>query len=90
MEEVEIKRKRKGSSTTPFKSRRHFFLSFKLRVVKMRVEENLPVKLVCSEAGLHQTTLSKWVRLYRQYGESGLAPRPREAGSEVRSLRCFV
>jgi transposase InsO family protein len=49
----------------------------------MRLEENLPVKLVCSEAGVHQTSLSKWVRLYRQYGESGLASSPHSARSEV-------
>jgi len=83
MEEVEAKRKRKGSSTSSRKTCQHFSPSYKLRLVKMRVEENLPVKLVCSEAGIHQTSLSKWVRLYRQYGESGLAPRPRPVRSEV-------
>lgn len=49
----------------------------------MRVEENLPMKLVCSESGLHQTTLCRWVRLYRKYGESGLAPSPGKPRSEV-------
>lgn len=83
MEEVEVKRKRKGFLTTPHKSRRHFSLSYKLRLVKMCLEEGLPVRLVSSEAGIHQTSLSKWIRLYRKSGESGLAPSPREAGAEV-------
>jgi transposase-like protein len=83
MEEVEVKRKRKSSSTIHHKSCRHFSQSYKLRLVKMRVEENIPMKLVCSEAGLHQTTLCRWVRLYRQYGESGLAPSQGTAQSEV-------
>jgi len=45
---------------------------FRLRVVRMFLEEKYPVSIICEETGVGKSTLSAWVRKYRQLGEDGL------------------
>jgi transposase len=55
--------------------------------VQLCVEESFPVERVAREMGVGRSTLSKWVRLYRDQGEAGLQsksvrwnrPRPKVA-----------
>jgi len=52
---------------------------FELRrkAVQLCLEEGFPVQQVAREMGVGLSTLSKWVRVYREQGEAGLQPKPR-------------
>jgi transposase-like protein len=54
---------------------------FKVRIVKMFLEESVPVPVICKESGICDGTLHRWVKAYRSSGESGLENR---AGSNGR------
>lgn len=81
MEEVVQKRKRKGRVKARAKTYRHYSKSFKVRIVKMHEEEDIPLHIICSEPGVPGSTVNNWIRLYRQAGESGLEPTPHSARS---------
>ena len=49
-------------------------VELRLRAVKLRLEEGFPLDLVAREAKVSQSTLSNWIRRYRQHGEAGLKP----------------
>ena len=72
MEEVKAKGKRKASSP---RKRKFFTGEGRLRLVKLRVEDGIPVDTICREAGIGQTTLDRWVRQYKKVGAKGLENR---------------
>ncbi|MBU1208151.1 MAG: DDE-type integrase/transposase/recombinase [Proteobacteria bacterium] len=81
MESVEeVKRKSKGKESR-FGNRYGFEL--KLRCVKLRLEEGLPVSLLCKEAGVSKDAVYHWVKAYQERGEAGL----RNQGVSVGSRR---
>jgi transposase InsO family protein len=57
-------RKKKRSGPYP--------VEFRLRTVRLYLEEGYSVALVQSEMGVSGETLYKWIKRYRQYGEEGL------------------
>src|SRR4030042_6295263 len=70
MESVEeVKRKSKGKESR-FGKRYGFEL--KLRCVKLRLEEGLPVSLLSKEAGVSKDVVYRWVKAYQERGEAGL------------------
>jgi transposase-like protein len=42
------------------------------QAVQLYLEEGFPPELIAREMGVGKSTLSKWVRLYRDHGEAGL------------------
>jgi transposase InsO family protein len=50
----------------------------------MYLEEQYPVRLICDETGVGQSTLSAWVRRYRLHGEEGLKTKPRSFSKKPR------
>jgi len=44
----------------------------RLHVVRMYLEEEYPVNLICKETGVGRSTIATWVRKYRLQGEDGL------------------
>jgi transposase InsO family protein len=56
-------------------TRRQFSKSFKLRVVKMGVEDGLPVAIICKESGINHSNYYRWARQYRTGGEGSLGSR---------------
>ena len=44
----------------------------KLRCVKLRLEEELPVSWVSKEVGVGKDTVYHWVKAYQERGEAGL------------------
>ena len=46
----------------------------RLRVVRMYLEEEYPVSMICQETGVGRSTISTWVKKYRLHGEEGLTP----------------
>jgi transposase InsO family protein len=57
-------KKRHGGPPYPFE--------YRLRTVRLFLEEEYPVSLIKSEMGVSGETLYKWAKRYRQYGEEGL------------------
>jgi transposase InsO family protein len=51
---------------------RRFPADFKLRAVKMRLEEGFSFALIAEELGVTAHTLERWVKRYRLTGEAGL------------------
>ena len=51
------------------------------KAVQLCLEEGFPIRQVAREMGVGLSTLSKWVRVYREQGEAGLEPHPRRSGS---------
>jgi len=79
MESVEeVKKKCKGKESR-FGKRYGFEL--KLRCVKLRLEEGLPVSLISKEAGVSKDVVYRWVKAYRERGEAGLRNRIVSSGS---------
>jgi len=59
----------RGLSRPP---RQVFTFAFRLKAVKLRLEEGYPVDLILREMGIGTSTLAEWVRCYRREGEAGL------------------
>src|SRR5512143_1510500 len=70
MEEVEeVKKKGKGKENRYGK---RYGLEFKLRCVKLRLEEGLPIALLSKEAGASKDVIRRWAKAYQERGEAGL------------------
>jgi len=71
MESVkEVKRRKKKGKESRFGKRYRF--EVKLRCVKLRLEEGLPVSLLSKEVGVSKDVVYRWVKAYQERGEAGL------------------
>jgi len=85
MESVEeVKRKSKGKESR-FGKRYGFEL--KLRCVKLRLEEGLPVSLLSKEAGVSKDVIYRWAKAYRERRGYGIKLGRRRAGGNF-PVRC--
>ena len=50
----------------------HFPVEFRIRVVKLFLEEGYTISMLAEEFGCGKSTISTWAKLYREHGESGL------------------
>jgi len=55
--------------------RKRYGADFKLKAVKLLMEESVPVSLIRKECGISTGTVQRWARLYKRKGEAGLANR---------------
>jgi transposase InsO family protein len=79
MEDVEeVKKKSKGKESRYGK---RYGLEFKLRCVKLRLEEGIPISLLSKEVGASQDVIRRWARAYQERGEAGLRNGVVPAGS---------
>jgi transposase InsO family protein len=70
MEDVEeVKKKQKGKESRYGK---RYGLEFKLRCVKLRLEEGIPISLLSKEVGASEDVIRRWARAYQERGEAGL------------------
>ncbi len=67
VEEVKKKSKRKES-----RYGKRYGFEFKLRCVKLRLEEGIPVSLISKEAGASKDVIRRWAKAYQEQGEAGL------------------
>jgi transposase InsO family protein len=73
-----VKRKSKGKENRYGK---RYGLEFKLRCVKLRLEEGIPVALLSEEVGASKDVIRRWAKAYQERGEAGLRNRIVSAGS---------
>ena len=66
--------KKQGKRKESHYGKRYGF-EFKLRCVKLRLEEGLPVALLCKEVGASKDVIRRWVKAYQEKGEAGLRNR---------------
>ena len=79
MEDVEgVKKKSKGKESRYGK---RYGLEFKLRCVKLRLEEGIPISLLSKEAGASKDVIRRWAKAYQERGEAGLRNGVIPAGS---------
>ena len=70
MERVEeVKRKSEGKES---RFGKRYGFEFKLRCVKLRLEEGLPVPLISKEVRVSKSAIHHWVKAYEERGEAGL------------------
>ena len=69
---VEKKRNSPPRGAGGAKKVRRFTPDEKLKAVRLRLEEGFSLKDICAEIGVAQSGLSRWVRQYQQFGETGL------------------
>lgn len=62
------------------KSRGSYPVSFKLKAIKLYLEEGYPVTALARELGITYDTLTRWIRLFESQGEAGLHPKRRKSG----------
>jgi len=55
---------------------------FRLRAVKLYIEEEYPAELITAEMGCSAHSLYEWARKYREDGPQGLKPKPRKKGGK--------
>jgi transposase InsO family protein len=60
---------------------KRYGFEFKLRCVKLRLEEGFPVSLLSKEVGASKDVIRRWVKAYQERGEAGLRDRIVFAGS---------
>jgi len=49
-----------------------YSFEFRLRVVRMYLEERYPLSLICNETGVSDSSVQTWVKRYQEQGEDGL------------------
>jgi transposase InsO family protein len=54
---------------------RRYGLEFKLRCVKLRLEEGIPVSLLSKQVGASKDVIRRWAKAYQERGEAGLQNR---------------
>ncbi len=82
MEDVEeVKKKSKGKESRYGK---RYGLEFKLRCVKLRLEEGIPISLLSKEVGASKDVIRRWAKAYEERGEAGLRNGVVPAGSRRR------
>jgi len=74
----EVKRKSKEKEN---RYGRRYGLEFKLRCVKLRLEEGLPASLLSEEVGASKDVIRRWVKVYRERGEAGVTESDCSGGS---------
>src|SRR5512147_939764 len=60
---------------------KRYDVELKLRCVKLRLEEGLPVSLLSKEVGASKDVIRRWVKSYQEQGEAGLRKRIIPTGS---------
>ena len=60
-----------------------FPAEFRIRVVKLFLEEGYSAGMIAEEFGCGKSTISNWVKIYREHGEGGL-DRPRSRSNKPR------
>jgi len=79
MEDVEeVKKKGKGKESRYGK---RYGIEFKLRCVKLQLEEGIPVPLLSKEVGASKEVIRRWAEAYQERGEAGLRNGVVPAGS---------
>ncbi len=73
-----VKRKSKGKENRYGK---RYGFEFKLRCVKLRLEEGIPVSLLSEEVGASKDVIRRWAKAYQERGEAGLRNRIVPEGS---------
>ena len=70
MEEVrEVKKRKKGK---PSRYGNRYGMEVKLRCVKLRLEEGIPISVLSKEVGASEDVIRRWTRAYQERGEAGL------------------
>ena len=79
MEDVDGVKKKSKRKESRYGKRYGF--EFKLRCVKLRLEEGIPIPLLSKEVGASKDVIRRWAKAYQERGEAGLGKGVVPAGS---------
>jgi transposase InsO family protein len=81
VELVKTKEKKKGPAATKRQAvHRPYSPQYRLKAVRLHVEDGIPGPLVAKEMGIDQQSLYNWVKKYKERGEAGLVDGQRGPG----------
>ena len=83
--ETGTKRSYKATKAPGLRRGQAYSFGLRLRVVKLCLEEGFPVQVVSRETGVGKASVARWVKLYREQGQAGLA-RPERSRHGTRKL----
>jgi transposase InsO family protein len=74
------KRRKPQPRQSALKGRQRHFIpaDYKLKVVKMHLEDGASQDIIAQQMGVAQSSMTRWVRLYRSGGVAALAEHPRK------------
>jgi transposase InsO family protein len=76
---MEINRKRKPKKRVR-RAAGPYPLAFRLKIVKLHLEDEYPAALVAQQFGISKYSVYKWCQSFRQFGEQGLIDESRKTG----------
>ena len=70
------KKKEQGKKKSPDGSGNRYDVKLREKLVRMHVDDKIPMELLARESGISKSSLRIWVHRYRESGPEGLIPRP--------------
>lgn len=74
------RKKSKPSTGAEKKEGRRYDVAFREKIVRMYVDDKIPIELLCEQAQLSSGAIRSWIKRYRESGVEGLAPHPHPGG----------
>jgi len=74
MENEEIKSWQVGKASANHKASKRYGVAFREKIVRMHVDDKIPLELLHTETGVARVTIREWVNRYRESGPQGLVP----------------
>ena len=67
-------------------ARKHYDSEFKIKAIKLVLEDNIPVLDVSEKLSIHYNTLYNWINKYKQYGENSFSSNE----NKLNSYKCEI
>ena len=75
-EKIEVEKKNPRRSSQKNKPRVVYPYELRLKAVKLNLEKGISREVISRELGVGESSVSLWIRAYRQEGEDGLRNKP--------------
>ena len=76
MEKKGTKKRTQGKSEKSSGKAKRYDKNFREKIVRMHVDDKIPIELLHTETGVSRGTLHVWVKRYKESGLAGLEPHP--------------
>ena len=72
MENEEPKSRKVGKASAQRKPKKRYDEAFREKLVRMHLDDKIPIELLHTETGVAQVTIREWIRRYNESGPQGL------------------
>jgi transposase InsO family protein len=74
MKNEEVNSRQVGKASANHKASKRYGVAFREKIVRMHVDDKIPIELLHTETGVARVTIREWVRRYHESGPQGLVP----------------